>query len=142
MRNLETKIYLASRYQDHPLMREWRDLLASRGFVVVARWIEGNHEISGVDDDKERVRFAQEDLADIQACDIVIMRSDPSFFRSGRGGRHVELGLAIAWGKRIVLVGERENVFHWLPQIDLVHSIASAISILTDEQWKRGKVNA
>lgn len=35
-----------------------------------------------------------------------------------RGGRHVEFGLAIAWEKRIVVIGPRENIFHWLPMVE------------------------
>jgi hypothetical protein len=30
------------------------------------------------------------------------------------GGRHVEFGLALAQGKRVIIVGPRENVFHYL----------------------------
>jgi hypothetical protein len=30
------------------------------------------------------------------------------------GGRHVEFGLALAQGKRMIMVGPRENVFHYL----------------------------
>jgi hypothetical protein len=30
------------------------------------------------------------------------------------GGRHVEFGLALAHGKRVFVVGPRENVFHYL----------------------------
>ena len=35
-----------------------------------------------------------------------------------RGGRHVEFGMAIAAQKRIVVIGPRENIFHWLPMIE------------------------
>ena len=30
------------------------------------------------------------------------------------GGSHVEFGLALAQGKRVIVVGPRENVFHYL----------------------------
>jgi hypothetical protein len=35
-----------------------------------------------------------------------------------RGGRHVELGAALAAGKRVCVVGHRENVFCWLPIVE------------------------
>lgn len=35
-----------------------------------------------------------------------------------RGGRHVEFGLAVAWEKRIVVIGPQENIFHWLPMVE------------------------
>ena len=35
----------------------------------------------------------------------------------GRGGRHVEFGMAYAMGKSIIVIGDRENVFHSLPGV-------------------------
>jgi hypothetical protein len=37
---------------------------------------------------------------------------------SGRGGRHVEFGAAVATGKRLIVVGHRENLFHHLPGVE------------------------
>lgn len=122
--------YLASRYQDHPLMRDWRIEIERHGWLVSSRWIDGDHEITGTDDENERRRFAAEDMEDVQRANVVIVRSDPAFFRTGRGGRHVELGLALAWRKRIILVGERENVFHWL--MECVPTLAAALELCSD----------
>lgn len=36
------------------------------------------------------------------------------------GGRHVELGMAIAWKIPILIIGERSNVFHVLPQVRVI----------------------
>ena len=118
-------IYLASRFRDHPLMREWRDQLTTRGYEVSSRWINpGDHE------GEDRSRFAREDMADVRRANVMISRSDPAFFRSGRGGRHVEFGLALAWGMRIILVGERENVFHWMPGVELAATFDDALVVL------------
>ena len=37
---------------------------------------------------------------------------------SSRGGRHVEFGIALARSKRLIVVGHRENVFHWLHMVE------------------------
>jgi hypothetical protein len=37
---------------------------------------------------------------------------------SGRGGRHVEFGYAMALGKRLIVVGHRENLFHEHPTVE------------------------
>jgi hypothetical protein len=37
--------------------------------------------------------------------------------RYARGGRHVEFGVAVASGKRLIVIGYRENVFRWLAQV-------------------------
>jgi nucleoside 2-deoxyribosyltransferase len=121
-------------------MRKLRDALAVAGVVVTSRWIEGNHEIerdaSGEDADRERQRFAEEDLEDINRADVLVIFSPREHFRTGRGGRHVEVGYAIGRGIPIVLVGERENVFHW-------HSLVTVIALGDDlpaaltESWRR-----
>jgi hypothetical protein len=36
----------------------------------------------------------------------------------GKGGRHVEYGLALGLGKRLIICGPRENIFHTLPQVE------------------------
>ncbi len=33
----------------------------------------------------------------------------------GKGGRHIEHGYAVATGKRLIVVGPRENIFHCHP---------------------------
>jgi len=56
------------------------------------------------------------DLQDLHAADAVI--SFTSAGGGGKGGRHVEYGLAVGLGKRLVLVGPREHVFHVLPDVE------------------------
>jgi hypothetical protein len=48
----------------------------------------------------------------------------------GKGGRHVEFGLAVAAGKRLVVIGPRENVFHCLPGVSVVTDIEALIGFL------------
>ena len=66
------------------------------------------------------VRCAEIDVADIEACEIVIVFSETPRETNSRGGRHVELGMALALKKRIFVVGPVENVFMSLPQIQRV----------------------
>ena len=117
------RVYLAARYEEHPKMRVWRDVLASNGIVVTSRWINGGHDIrEDANHDEQRRRFAEEDLADIDEADALVAWNPKEHHRSGRGGRHVELGYAIAKGKMVILVGEPENVFHWHPAVATLRS--------------------
>jgi nucleoside 2-deoxyribosyltransferase len=113
-------------------MQEWAARLNLLGYHVCSRWIRGDHEITGVNDDSEQRRFAEENFADILMADIVICRSDPLFFRSGRGGRHVEFGIALATKKRIILIGERENVFHWIPRVEVYRTFEEIVKNLKE----------
>ena len=55
--------------------------------------------------------------------------------RSGnsRGGRHVELGIAIGSRKRIAVVGPRENIFCWLPVIEHYETWDEFLSVVDAE---------
>lgn len=48
---------------------------------------------------------------------LIAFTERPRANLASRGGRHVELGMAIALSKTIVIVGPRENVFCTLPGI-------------------------
>lgn len=59
---------------------------------------------------------AENDVADVLRADCIVSFTGGG---GGRGGRHVEFGIGVATGKRLVIVGERENVFHTLPQVEI-----------------------
>jgi len=105
------------------------------GHDVRARWLNGSHQLSdkgipigengealveGSDDENAalRAKFAQDDWEDVNAAELVISFTEPPRSNANRGGRHVEYGIALANKVRVVVVGYRENIFHWLPQVE------------------------
>lgn len=67
------------------------------------------------------------DLADIEAADVFVQ------FTTGekaRGGRHVELGYAIASKLPIIVIGPIEHVFHYHPSVVVVGHWSAAITTL------------
>lgn len=118
------KIYLAARYSRNEEMRGVRDVLQALGYEVTASWIDqhgGNLLESFVteqlnDDPAGCAQYAQIDVGDLAAADTVISFTSPG--GGGKGGRHVEYGLALGLVKRLIIVGPRENVFHTLPQAE------------------------
>jgi hypothetical protein len=105
------------------------------GHQVTSRWIRGEHEIhEGCDSAEFNRKFAAEDYVDLRiAHTMIAFTEEPSVKSRGRGGRHVELGLALAWGKRILLVGPRENVFHWRPEIEVFSTWGEAMEAAKGE---------
>lgn len=129
------KIYLASRYSRASQLREYRSELESFGHAVTSRWIDGGHELdrSGSLEAQasERTRFATEDWTDMTAADCVISFTEEPRKTNTRGGRHVEFGGALALGKRCIVVGWRENVFHCLPNVEFFERWEDAIAAVT-----------
>lgn len=115
------KVYLAARFSRLAELNGYRAELEALGIEVTSRWLRGGHEWSGVPDHDipigAQARFAAEDLEDIDAADVVVCFTEAPGTGPARGGRHVEMGYAIARGKTVLIVGHRENVFCCLPSV-------------------------
>jgi hypothetical protein len=119
------KIYLAARYD-----RRWEMLgvaatLARAGHEVTSRWIEGGRG------DDPAIIPAVEDLIHLSQADcLVSFTEDPnrSVPWAARGGRHVEFGVALATGKRLCLVGPRENIFHHLLAVEAYANVVDLVA--------------
>lgn len=110
-------IYLAARYGRHVEMQTYANQLVALGHTVVSVWIWGGHDLREDATLEENRRLAEEDKYDLALADILIYFSESNTSESGRGGRHVEFGMALDKQIQIVLIGERENVFHYLSEV-------------------------
>lgn len=143
------RIFLSSRYSRRDELREIRRVLQSQGYDVVSRWLDSDWNEteregiyaggtqSSAAPPEYREEYAVKDLEDVAGCDVLICFSEPP--RSGtRGGRHAELGAALALGKQVILVGAPEHIFHHHPLIGHVieyvqghvYGILSALDLL------------
>lgn len=127
-------IYLAARYTRRLELCGYRAQLQALGHQVPARWLNGGHQLdnngrplgengelmfeTGAPEvDHFRWRFAQDDFEDVSAADLLVAFTEEPRSGNSRGGRHVELGIALGQGKPVAVVGPRENVFCWLPRV-------------------------
>jgi nucleoside 2-deoxyribosyltransferase len=106
-------IYLAALFSSRPEMEAIANLLRSKGHEITARWVYGG------EDGLTRQDIAILDTDDVDAADTVVSFTFPRGTLTSGGGRHVEFGYALAKGKRLVLIGDRENVFHHFPGVEL-----------------------
>lgn len=117
-------IYLAARYSRRDELCGCRRDLVRSGYPVTSRWLDKTHEMSREVWADERKRdellasFCREDLEDIDRCLLFVAFTEVPESGYSRGGRHVELGYALASGKKVVLVGPRENVFCYDPRVE------------------------
>lgn len=139
------RVYLAARYSRHPEMQTYAEALRLLGHTITSRWIMGSHQVmlngeplgpereamfeSGHEAmEQQRREFAGHDWDDLMAADWVISFTEqPRKPNTSRGGRHVEFGAALAAGKRCIVVGWRENVFHCLPSVEFYKTWAEAL---------------
>jgi nucleoside 2-deoxyribosyltransferase len=114
------KLYIASRYWRRLELSGYAAELNAMGHCVTSRWIRGDHEMKDEKPSHEEARrFAEEDLHDLFRADMFVAFTESPGEAQGRarGGRHVELGFALAKGKAVIVVGHRENVFCHLPEV-------------------------
>lgn len=128
-----TSVYLAAAYSSKDEIRRYADQLSEMGLDVTAQWLDEPHAASVpfTSRDPEELRaFARRDIDDIERSDVFLFFSLDPEQPTRRGGRHVELGLAIAMKKRIIVIGPRENIFHFLPGVEVVRTWGEAIRLL------------
>ncbi len=101
-----TAVYLASRYERREELRKHASQFTAAGFEVVSSWLWTD---LGATADEARMCLADLDRADT----LVFFAEDPAIGWP-RGSRCVEYGYALRAGKRLLVVGERENLFHQL----------------------------
>ena len=110
------KIYLAARYDRKDEIEKIAEQL-STDFIIVSTWHDKQ--------DKPLVpiewlrRSAWNDYLELQSAEIVVVFTDGE---RCSGGKHTEFGLALAWGIPILLVGQREQVFHYMLEDRMVFS--------------------
>jgi hypothetical protein len=87
------------------------------GHQTTSRWLwRSTDNIEDLADDTA-ADVAAEDIADILACDTLLLFAALSRQVTTRGGRFVEAGLALGRGKTVITVGPIENVFCTLPAL-------------------------
>ena len=123
------KIYLASRYPRREELAGYARDLEDAGYEVTSSWLDGDDEIieNAGEYTSAASQIAQGDLDDVDSADVLISFTEnrklvPYLDAASRGGRHVEFGFARGRGKRLIIVGPSENVFHTLTAVQVFDS--------------------
>jgi hypothetical protein len=114
-------IYLCARYGRRTELQGYAAQLQALGYVITSRWVL---EPSAFPDDGRSAfpraltrAVALQDWADVRAADTLICFTEDPDTPWSRGGRHIETGMALAWGHLVLGVGPEENIFHSLTAV-------------------------
>lgn len=129
------RIYLAGRFSRRDEFISYIPLLEADGHTNGSRWLtEETDSTQRAVTDQQRENWAVMEMQDIAKCHVLIaFTEEPGVEGGARGGRHVEFGAAIAMEKPVVIVGPRENLFHYLPGIPQFDTIQKALNALREE---------
>jgi len=121
------KIYIASKYQEKA--RVIRELITNLGHVSTGGWIDVPDFAKPGRPDALLCQRAEEDLEDVRKAEaLILIAEDDQEYSSG--GRHTELGYMLALGCPVIVYGRRENVFHYLPEIEFVRNDQELVDAL------------
>ena len=144
-------VYLSSRYARQEELRSYIQKFREAGHKVCSRWLTEADPAEALPHDltdearEQWGRVAERDYDDAVLCDVMVHFSEQPGTSWPGGGRNVELGIAIALGTPIVIVGPHENVFHYLPRgtHELVHvdNVAQAVAMVDTKQAEHDEDN-
>lgn len=120
------RAYLAAAYSRRERIQKVAAYLESKGVEIVSTWLQETYSPTidirtlpgGINQ-----ALAEKDIEEIRSCDTLIFFAEEQDAQPPRGGRHVEFGVALGLGKRVVVVGAKENIFHHLPLVEVIPSI-------------------
>jgi hypothetical protein len=127
------KVYFAARYSRRGELRRCAEDVRAAGGIVTSRWLDTEEPLDDLaQHEDDGGAAADRDLQDVCAADVCVSFTEGARARhSGRGGRHVELGVALALGQRLVVVGPPEHVFHCLPGVERFERWSEALEVLS-----------
>jgi nucleoside 2-deoxyribosyltransferase len=128
------KVYLAAGFSRKGEIAEKSQELENLGIKVTSTWpyeeMAGNAKLHDVTDDYLRTH-ARKDLNEIIAADAVILFTQDPLIPFCRGGRMHESGFAMGLGKTLIVCGPKENIFHYLPEVNVFSTWEDLKSTLT-----------
>ena len=114
------KVYIAGPWARKDEAEKAAVVFERAGYIVARPW--WFFEEDGTDAMKEELAIADV-VGVINADCVVVLNLEKS------EGKAVETGITIALGKPLIVVGERSNIFHWLPGVILVDSVEKALEV-------------
>ena len=106
-------IYIAGFFDTRARLLPYRDRLKKAGHCILSTWLEEENVTYQGTSEAYHKACAERDLHQVEHADLFIL---DTLDETPRGGREVELGLALARRIPVYLVGPVRNVFHQLVQ--------------------------
>jgi hypothetical protein len=128
------KLYIASSSQSKA--RQLSRQLEAAGYECTSSWVQKDEKFDlglSAYTDYERRSLALRDEEDVRnAVDgVILIAESPGRFVPG--GKHVETGMAIALGRSVYVLGQKENVFHWHPLVKVFRTEGELVAHLESQ---------
>jgi nucleoside 2-deoxyribosyltransferase len=130
-----SSVYLSARFGRKHELQRYAEELGRLGIEVTSRWLSSpTPELT----DEAWLHLAATDKADVERAEALVLFAEPD--RDGGGGRHVEFGMALALGKRVIVLGAVENLFQRLREVAVVANWPDARELLISMSMSAAEV--
>jgi hypothetical protein len=133
------KVAISARFGRKEECRRLASAIRRHEHLVVSHWLSSTEDDESLDA-MEKGEAAIVDIAAVRSCDVLVCLSEKyPWDTSGatRGGRHVELGAALALWKQVILVGPPENIFYHHEYVRRAKNKKHVIEILKELEDSR-----
>jgi hypothetical protein len=135
------KVYLSARFGRRAELYQYRRAIEALGYHVTSRWLDA-HEGEPLDDGTNAIEpkaargLATANLTDLLVADTILCFTEASDSIYGRGGRHIEAGMALMLARwipdiTVIVIGPCENIFYSLAQTHYA-TFADALACWTE----------
>lgn len=110
-------IYIAARYALKDTITKVADALEAGGHKVLSDWHQETYSPDVKVQDLPEVenrKMAYKDILQVRGADAMVFFAEHPDTATVRGGRHVEFGIALERGIPILVIGPKENIFHYV----------------------------
>ena len=127
------KVYLSGAFDHRDEVAGLSEFMGRAGITVTSNWLHEPplaYDATEFDMWERRAR-ANDDMADIRRADAFVYIT---LWPSTTGGRHVELGMALAWDKRVIRIGPADNMFSHLATIESFETIEAFMQAIVAKE--------
>jgi hypothetical protein len=119
------KIYPAASYPRKEEAKTLALILQTHGHEIVAGWLTEDEGYKSDNQRRNESRYtmckrlsaaAVRDLREMKDAEVIVSFTEGEH-QTTHGGRHSELGIALARGIMVFIIGPREQVFHFHPAV-------------------------
>lgn len=129
------RFYICARYGRRDEAEQLAVQLQDMGHTITSSWLGQVESEMAVDESAVvTAQLARRDLNEVKEADALVTLSELEDNPWGRGGRHVEFGAALAFGKQVFVIGPMENLFHYLPEVLVFDLIDDFLGYFYEEE--------
>jgi nucleoside 2-deoxyribosyltransferase len=110
-------VYVAGKWEDREKVRHWHKVLRDNGHRITCDWTD--HEYPEAGQEHLLQRYAVDDIVGVTVCDLLIVIFQERYHYRGA---LVEMGAALALGKRVWVLGTAEEscIFMEHPSVTVI----------------------